>query len=115
MDSRRHHLRLIRKIDLEDKFVDTLLSGGVMFFAVSLLLFATSSTGSAGSDERPFLKTSLTDRDVAIRQALEKGETTYRYETSFVPGVGTIADPQSYLADLQDSWGEDAAALSPED
>lgn len=39
-------------------------------------------------------------RALAIEDARSKGETTYSYTTNFIPGIGTITDPQQYKDNL---------------
>lgn len=36
------------------------------------------------------LPTTLPNRDLAIQQAVERGEKTYMYTTNFIPGIGMV-------------------------
>jgi hypothetical protein len=45
--------------------------------------------------------TSNTQRDIAIKEALDNGEKTYQFETNFIPGIGAISNPETYKEKLQ--------------
>ena len=45
----------------------------------------------------------ITERQLAIANALRTGNRTYTYTTNFIPGIGTITDPNQYKSGLLDS------------
>lgn len=74
----------------------------VGLFVVGLLVLAVAVAEISGPDNSsPLVQSSLTERDIAIQEALRKGEKEYSYTTNFIPGVGRIGDPDAYLEQLQ--------------
>jgi hypothetical protein len=57
------------------------------------------------STDQPY-KTSLTERDLAIEEAIRQGKKEYSFETNFIPGMGRISDPDQHLKDWQKSQEE---------
>ncbi|MEK7171026.1 MAG: hypothetical protein AAB774_01840 [Patescibacteria group bacterium] len=47
---------------------------------------------------------SSTERRLAITKAVQDGTNTYEFSTNFIPGIGTINDPQDYLSKWQDQF-----------
>jgi len=47
------------------------------------------------------IETSNTQRNLAIEEALKSGEKTYQFETNFIPGIGTISNPEAYKEKLE--------------
>lgn len=43
---------------------------------------------------------SVTERQLAIDNALKTGQKHYSFTTNFIPGLGTITDPSAYKKDL---------------
>lgn len=68
---------------------DRLSQYGPAVFAVGLLVFVFGLYSLlAASPANDLVKTSLTERDIAIGEAKARGEKAYQFETSFIPGIG---------------------------
>ena len=44
---------------------------------------------------------SVIERKLSIEDALQNGQKTYQYQSRFIPGIGSIADPEAYLKELE--------------
>lgn len=70
------------------------------------LLFTTIGAGkyflAANFQQNQFAAPSgsITERRLAIGQAVRDKRSNYNFVTSFIPGIGTITNPQDYL----NSW-----------
>jgi hypothetical protein len=47
-------------------------------------------------------KSSLTERDIAIKNATDNNRQTYSFDSRFTPGIGYIGNPEQYLKNWQD-------------
>lgn len=54
------------------------------------------------SDDQKRIETSNTQRNLAIEEALKRGEKTYQFETNFIPGIGVVNDPEAYREQLEE-------------
>lgn len=44
---------------------------------------------------------SLTERKLAIEQAIKEGKKEYSYTTNFIPGLGRVGDPDAYMKEWE--------------
>jgi hypothetical protein len=74
---------------------------GVIIFVVGLIsYFNTNNTKQNYQINSP---TGLTERDLAISNAIKNGQKTYSYTTNYIPGIGRITNPEQYKAQWQES------------
>lgn len=59
----------------------------------------------SASDDKS-IETSNTQRNLAIEEALKNGDKTYQFETNFIPGIGTIGNPDAYTKELEDKYSQ---------
>jgi len=81
------------------------------FFVISVLVSfigVSSYFNSRKSGSALAFKTSLTERDLAIDQAIRDGKKTYTFTTHFIPGIGYINDPQAYQQQTLDQLQQQA-------
>ncbi len=69
------------------------LLGGFNFASAH---FSSSETGV------PLPISSNTQRNIAIQEALKNGQTTYQFESNFIPGIGNITDPDAYKKQFEE-------------
>lgn len=79
------------------KTVDGLFSIGFLALAVGLYLYFQPTNTQSDLTISP----TLPQRELAIEQARQNGQTTYSFTTNFIPGVGTIGDPEGYQKQLE--------------
>lgn len=85
-----------------DKLSDLLIGLGFLLLILAISLHLQKI--NIRDENSNFLqKTSLTERDAAILNALKNNRKDYHFTTSFIPGIGIINDPQSYLKQWEDS------------
>lgn len=82
------------------RLADAVLVLGCLLFILSLGQFLPRKTKSA-SIERTII-TGLTERDLAIAEAIKNEDNNYSFTTKFIPGIGII-DPPIYLESLKAS------------
>ncbi len=99
----------VRKIILI--IVDNFLAIGLFIFAVGVLSYYNSSRQNAVSSLP--VKTSLTERDIAITEAVKNGKKEYTFTTRFIPGVGVITDPEAYKKEWEQQLQEDSNKKAP--
>lgn len=80
------------------------LSGVVFLSGLIQVVSHRFSRADNSVDQR--YKTSLTERDLAIEEAIRQGKKEYSFETNFIPGMGRISDPDQHLKDWQKSKEE---------
>lgn len=79
------------------------ICGGLLF--VNFVLFAYAlSIYLTPPPTTTIVKTSLTERDLAIADAQARGVSEYSYTTNFIPGIGTINDPAAYKKAWEDQY-----------
>jgi hypothetical protein len=69
------------------------------FIALSFLFFVAGIIDRFGPSESALpgdVAPTSVERALAISRARERGEKTYSFTTNFIPGVGQIADAESY-------------------
>jgi|GEM_PF-6588897 len=91
--------------------VDNLLAIGLFIFAVGILSYYNSPRQNAVSSLP--IKTSLTERDIAIAEAVKNGKKEYTFTTRFIPGVGVITDPETYKKEWEQQLQEDNNKKAP--
>lgn len=83
-------------------------------FFVSVLIFGfTIYTAYKPERENPFQYSSLTAREIAIREAKAKGLSEYSFTTNFIPGIGNI-DKDQVLNDLKSQASDEAEIVTNE-
>ena len=53
---------------------------------------------------------SITERRLSIDSAVRKGNSIYGFSTNFIPGIGTITDPQAFIRDWEQQNAPDDSA-----
>lgn len=77
----------------------------ILLIGIAVFLFGIINFFHSKSVKQDIvIKTSLTERDIAIADAIKNGKKEYSYETSFTPGVGRIINPDAY----KDQWQKNA-------
>lgn len=74
-----------------------------MVFIAGLTQVFTARRSQKSATSQPWAKTSLTERDLAIQEAIRQGKKEYSFETNFIPGMGRINNPEQHLEDWQKS------------
>jgi len=69
--------------------------------SILVLVLGVTSFLDSKNQSAPLDKTSLTERDMAIQNALSSNTQTYSFDTKFIPGIGYIDNPQQYLKDWE--------------
>lgn len=79
----------------------SILTLSVIVFLAGLVQFGVAHARSqvSNSSDLSFTKTSLTERDIAIAEAIKEGKTEYSFTSNFTPGIGRIVNPDKYLED----------------
>lgn len=72
------------------------LQAGIFLIGLLIFLMAGFNYFGASPASNTFQKTSLTERDVAIKEAIQNGRNTYTYTSRFIPGIGLVDDPEAY-------------------
>ena len=86
---------------LEDKAfrktADLILALGILVALVGggKFFLAQTATASSGITVTPG---PIIQRQEAIAEALKTGRKTYSFTTNFIPGIGTVSDPDQYKA-----------------
>jgi len=80
------------------KTADLILSLGILVALVGGGKFYLAQTGT--TPHTSLNPGPITERQLAIDNALRTGSHTYSYETRFTPGIGQITDPEQYKKDL---------------
>ena len=82
-----------------------------VILVIGTLLFFTGLFHRANTENQTTFSSGFTGaleaRNFAIRNALKNNSNDYSFTTNFIPGIGIIGNPQSYL----DKW-EKAQILS---
>ena len=71
---------------LTKKTSETIFAVGALVLILSVINYA-GNYFSNGTTEPEFVS-SNTQRNLSIKDAIEKGQTTYQYTTGFIPGIG---------------------------
>lgn len=88
-----------------------LVLSGVIFLS-GLVQVVSHRFSRANDTPDQLYKTSLTERDLAIEEAIRQGKKEYSFETNFIPGMGRISNPDQHLEDWQKSEEEKLKAGS---
>ena len=75
---------------LTKKTSETIFAVGALVLILSVINYA-GNYFSNGTTEQEFVS-SNTQRNLSIKDAIEKGKTTYQYTTGFIPGIGDAAN-----------------------
>ena len=75
---------------LTKKTSETIFAVGALVLILSVINYA-GNYFSNGTTEQEFVS-SNTQRNLSIKDAIEKGQTTYQYTTGFIPGIGDAAN-----------------------
>lgn len=70
---------------------------GVLVFMIGFFGFLFNLSNKNNLHKNSFIKTSLTERDLAIADAIKNNKKEYSYESNFTPGVGRINNPEKVL------------------
>lgn len=76
-------------------FVGALLAlmGGMNLYSTRSGKIVSSSVATSPS---------VIERKLSIEDAIRNERKAYQYDSNFIPGIGTISDPEAYLKDLED-------------
>lgn len=100
-------IRLPKNISI---ITDGFLVLGSLVFVLGLLSYLDVPEQTASNLP---VKSSLTERDVAIADAIEKGQKEYTYTTRFIPGIGMISDPNIFKENWERQAQEDLQKSAP--
>jgi len=53
---------------------------------------------------REVINTSNVQRNLAIEEAKKNDKNTYQFETNFIPGIGTVNNPEAYKEKLKEDF-----------
>jgi hypothetical protein len=80
---------------------DFLLVMGIIVLILGFM-HHTSSGVKAQVDNHWQLSPTLPERQEAQEQAISEGKKEYNYTTSFIPGIGVMSDPKTFLQQQED-------------
>ena len=75
---------------LTKKTSETIFAVGALVLILSVINYAGNYFNN-GTTEQEFVS-SNTQRNLSIKDTIEKGQTTYQYTTGFIPGIGDAAN-----------------------
>jgi len=83
-----------------------LLGLSSLVFLAGLVQVVSQDWGgsSSANGDGVLEKTSITERDLAIAEAIRLGQKEYSFTTNFIPGMGRISDTGRY----QEEWQKNA-------
>ena len=89
-----NNLGLMTKLSLSKlltkKTSETIFAVGALVLILSVINYIVNNYGNSPT-EIEFVS-SNTQRNLSIKDAIEKGQTTYQFTTGFIPGIGDAAN-----------------------
>ncbi|MEX1052075.1 MAG: hypothetical protein WEC83_01670 [Patescibacteria group bacterium] len=84
---------------------EAIFAAGALLAILGGFNFA-SAHFSPDTSAAPALVSSNTQRNLAIQEALKNGQTTYQFESNFIPGIGNITNPDAYKKQFEENSEE---------